>query len=912
MKNILITSVLFFCLDPLNAQIYIHQIVDKNNDPTTGMIVLKDHSQGCPPYIIQVKGKTTGYDVTRPNQNPGQNGSVMFSGLEADKYDILVSNSNGCTISLFAEVKNCAGFDISMDIPLTCNSNHALVHANIELSLRIPPIKYEWINKKTGLSVYYWNNNGEHLYPGNYIVKITDDGGNGCMTMKEFTVDNFSFNVLHTETKICKAKDDCLIKVTDTKGMTFPSRSFNYLWSDGLNVNSNSVSNRELNVASTYTLTVTDQLTQCSKTIIIPIGSRAALPEYTLENCKLFSLKHYYDANDKGTASFIFNSLLVPPITCQLYSKLSSNGQWIIGNVFTVNNINDILKIQWMLPRYYKLCIMDSNNKCEEGCVEFEILECDGIKNKVAISITDKVLPMDDPNFFIQVGVTNSGGPCKFKYYMGTDPNNSYNYILKSGNTINYTEGLKIFRSGFIDLGIQAICPCGISKISLNVFPCNKDWKLKAIEESIVNLCHGTLPDNTSCNYILTGSVKLVIDVTKNFNKTGIGGYLKSVKWDDNGINAQLTQNGNIITITRDFSIPGDYDLTFIDGLNCRYTHRIKVKQGFRYETRGACTYDVYCDETFKETFKRASISLINSAPCQARISCGGSLYQTINGRKVKGEWIGNKQNRQCEFLSYCVFDTEDEFLNTSDFVSNFKILGNPTFKGVAFDVGNIEGECCKDINYFTEQTISANLQNIDHITFGEFGIEGELPEGLCNAILECMNGYYLLSGNEIGQYHCKHGNECYLITDCEYTNVGKIAGEYVTLSSEQAYLRRLRKEQITSNNNCTPDSPPCIDIVVLDDLSTRSSKELVKLELIPNPFSDMLEIKIILPQNEKKFTVIVHDLLGNQIYTQNYFFNDSHRNESNNIQTSTWKSGIYLATIQSGSVSIVKRVIKI
>ncbi|MEP7198051.1 MAG: hypothetical protein ABI851_16145 [Saprospiraceae bacterium] len=251
MKNILIASIILFGLDQLKAQIYIYQIVDKNNDPSTGKIILKDHSQGCPPYTIQVKGKTTGYDATRPNQNPGQNGSVMFLGLEADKYDILVSNSNGCTMTLYAEVKNCIGFDINMNIPLTCNANHVYVQANIDLSLRTPPIKYEWIDKKTGTSVFYWNSNGEHLYPGNYIVKITDDSGNGCMTMKEFTVDNFSFNLTHGETKICKSKDDCLITVTDKKGMTFPNRSFNYLWSDGLNVNSNSVTRRELNVAST-------------------------------------------------------------------------------------------------------------------------------------------------------------------------------------------------------------------------------------------------------------------------------------------------------------------------------------------------------------------------------------------------------------------------------------------------------------------------------------------------------------------------------------------------------------------------------------------------------------------------------------------------------------------------------------
>ncbi|MFN8278715.1 MAG: T9SS type A sorting domain-containing protein [Saprospiraceae bacterium] len=915
MKNILIALVILIGIDQASAQVYIYQIVDKSNDLTTGKIILKDHPYGCPPYTIQVKGRTSGYDVTRPNQNPGQNGSVMFISLEADKYDIQVSNSNGCTIMLFAEVKNCAGFDISMDIPLTCNSNHALVHANIDVSLRTPPIKYEWINKKTGLSVYYWNNDGENLYPGNYIVKITDDGGNGCMTMKEFTVDNFSFNISHTETKLCKTKDDCLIKLTDAKGMTFPGRSFNYLWSDGLNNNGNSVHNRELNVATSYTLTVTDQLTQCTKSINIPKGLRASNAEFTTENCKLFSLKHYYDANDKGTASFIFNNLLVPPIKCQLYSKLTNNGTWIIGNAYNVNSTSDILKIQWMLPRYYKLCVSDSKYECEEGCVEFEIRECDGIKNQVVISVLDKVLPMDDPNFFVQVGVANSGGPCMFKYYMGSDPDNSSNYILKSGNIINYIEGLKIYRPGFKDMGIQAICPCGISKIAVNVFPCNINWKLNPIEETIVNLCYGTLPDNTVCNYNLTGSVKLVIDVTKNFNKIGAGGYLKTVKWEDNGMNAQLSQSGNIVTITRDFSMPGDYNLTFIDGLNCKYTHNIKVKQGFSYETLGACTYKTYCDETFKEPFKHATIYLTNANSCQAQISCDGSYTQTIQGRKVKGMWIGNKPNGQCEFVSYCVFDTKDEFLNTDDFVSDFKILGNLEFKGVAFDAGTNEGDCCRDKNYLTEQDILTKLLHIDHVkSSDDLGFEGDLPDQPCVAILKCDNGYYLIPGSETRQYNCKEGDECYLITDCEYENVGKIGGQYVTFSSEFASLRRLRKEQKVSFSDCTPESPECNGIftIATDDLDTRTNVEFLKFDLIPIPFNESIDFKISLPRHEKNYSIIIHDLLGNEVFSRSYCTNNSDRLESGKILTNNWFSGIYLATLNTGSQSLVKRIIKI
>ncbi len=51
--------------------------MDKDNDPSTGKIILKDHPYGCPPYTINVKGMTTGYDATRPNRNPAQFESLI-------------------------------------------------------------------------------------------------------------------------------------------------------------------------------------------------------------------------------------------------------------------------------------------------------------------------------------------------------------------------------------------------------------------------------------------------------------------------------------------------------------------------------------------------------------------------------------------------------------------------------------------------------------------------------------------------------------------------------------------------------------------------------------------------------------------------------------------------------------------
>jgi len=402
----------------------------------------------------------------------------------------------------------------------------------------------------------------------------------------------------------------------------------------------------------------------------------------------------------------------------------------------------------------------------------------------------------------------------------------------------------------------------------------------------------------------------------KKILKIGTGGYLKSVKWEDNGTNAQLSQNGNIVTITRDFSMPGDYDLTFIDGFNCRYTHRIKVKQGFSYVTRGECTYDTYCEGTIKETFKHARLNLINASTCSASLSCDGSTNtKVIYGRKVKGNWLGSLPNGQCEFLSYCVFDNGDDFINTSDFVSDFRILGKSTFNGVAFNVGVVEGECCRDINYLTEQSISTNLLNIDHVKASDdLGFEGNLPDQPCVAILKCNNGYYLIPGSETDQYNCKEGDECYLITECEYSNVGKIDGQYVTFSSEYASLKRLRNEQKASLNDCSPESPEFDGIISIasDDLNTRTNIEFLKFDLIPIPFNDRFEIKISMPRPEKYYSIIIHDLLGNEMYSHTYTNMNSDRNESEIILTHNWKSGIYLATLNTGSHSLVKRIIKI
>ncbi|MCA1750775.1 MAG: SprB repeat-containing protein, partial [Flavobacteriales bacterium] len=173
-----------------------------------------------------------------------------ISGLEPGSYTLLLTDANGCTVTLSETVPDAAPVTITGTVANTSCSTGNTGAIEIEVEGGVAPFIFAW----TGPGGYVSSDqNISGLAPGTYNVVVTDAGG--CQDTDEFTVQapealTANFDI---EPVTCFGGTDASINTTPIGG-TAP---YTYFWIGPAGFSSSN-QNIENLVAGTYTLLISD------------------------------------------------------------------------------------------------------------------------------------------------------------------------------------------------------------------------------------------------------------------------------------------------------------------------------------------------------------------------------------------------------------------------------------------------------------------------------------------------------------------------------------------------------------------------------------------------------------------------------------------------------------------------------
>lgn len=919
MKYLIFTTLLMLLLNcDLLSQLSIHEIVHKDySNPQTGKIVLKENAPGCKPYHIFLTGETTQYSESRLNQNPLPNGLITFQGLEPDRYEIKIEDNSGCPHSKFVMIKGCStSFQIDMQLPpATCSDqDYKLVEA-ITPPLTAP-VKYEWFRSNGQYLGGHYDNPTKSLKAGDYIVKVTD--ANGCMEMKKFKIEKFIWKlIIPKRESVCSEYDLVTAIVQNQHNAPFNGKSFHYQWSDGSTNHTSSVETKLVRFDQSISVTVTDPITGCQLIGNSPPSARIPSPEYEIN--RITRLKHDIDANNKGEADIIIGSRYYPSYTIKIY--LNNN------LISTLNNVkNRVVNLKDLAPGPYRIEIYEGgSNLCMTNPLEFTIRTCDGPKNQVSIEVESKRLPITAQNFFVQFKVNNAGGPCLYKYYMDNGGTNSV-FINKENSSIEYPDAQKILTATFRrNLIVEAFCPCGSAKFSMDAYPCNLNFKLKTREETIVYPCFGTL-DGEPLVLREKGSIRLKISLPENF-KTGsdgvaeYGNYLKNFSWNDGVAGTYHMEANNILVIEREVSEVKNYLLEFNDGIGCYYWHLIDIKQDFKTEKKGECTFTAWCDkkpspqDPYK--LKKASLSILDGENCVAIISCDNSSgNKTIQGTKYLGEQTSSSGGI-CRYFRYCRFDIQDE-IDPADItlpqnvtkVSNIHLTNGHTLSGGFFTKTIVDGDCCE--TFFNEQNLAAFVTHLSDSRFGSpVVLEEEKGDHFCFAKLVCQDGWKLLTGiASLTNKYCYLNGECVEEINCDYYSVGK--------NSDGQVLNLVNYEKLKTFNptndptKCDERTETCSRPITLsgDQNGLKNNKSITfQINVFPNPADERIHIKLVMNEILGKVHFSLMNLMGKCVISADRNFTDQSL-ITEELDTRHISPGVYLLKVDRQDYSKTYKII--
>ncbi len=191
-----------------------------------------------------------GNQATNPNLSPGT-------------YSVTVIDANGCVNILEAELEADCTFDINQTNNIVgCAGNDG----GIDLSITggTGAISYSWSNGATTASI-------SNLLPGEYSVTVTDQGA--CRYEETFIVEENCDceNVMIEETKVNQLAECGVADGVAEIIVANPSADITYSWSDGVIKNSSTRADLE---AGDYTVTVTDNVSGCTKMTSVTIGNQ--------------------------------------------------------------------------------------------------------------------------------------------------------------------------------------------------------------------------------------------------------------------------------------------------------------------------------------------------------------------------------------------------------------------------------------------------------------------------------------------------------------------------------------------------------------------------------------------------------------------------------------------------------------
>jgi hypothetical protein len=912
-KTSFVIALFCFLSAGIYAQVKIILVVNKNDqDPLSGALHF-NIGAGCYPYTIKVIGRTSGHVEEKTNL---YSGTYTWYSLPVDFYDIDVTNGSGCTSHKFAEIKNCNGFDVNLQIPFACNGNPAFVKSTV--SGGILPYTFSWY--QNGQLLESGINNAKFLPEGTYELKVMDHLG--CITMKSFKVDPFIFKFsMGTRKQICSSKDLIQVALSDGNNRPMGGHQFKYEWDDSqVQFPAGAYTERVVDKTRDYNVTVTHMASGCTKVAYFG-GSNVSRP-YT-EQAYIHHIKHDRNNDNKGEITVYYYSPFLT-LTIDVYKD----------NVFfkslICNSLRDLVTITGLGQGNYKLILRDGGNYlCDMATLNVQILSCDEPGLPVTLKVSGYNLPVG-PSAFVKVLATNTGGPCKYSWSI-----NTYKWILTDGPRIEYIDLQKILlgeNSTDKVLTITSYCPCGDASTKLLLIePCNNGNSRKQIKyldgTEIASLCFGVLPTGKVCNYRNTAKIKLRIDLRQKFNVGDYGDiqfnkYLSKVEWlDGTPVNKSFSmENGvPVLTIERDVYQTGKYVLYFTDGRGCIFSEIYEIKNSFTFESEGSsadkCIFFTYCEDKnqYVHRYYETEIRWLDEENCKAQMFCGNqALGSVMNGHEYLGPQISTPgPNGKCRFLSYCFFEELHEFIDpdkNSDFVHFTKTRPDQSTLHLYGLVKEIESDCCEPNSSDIEASVVSRLHFKSELESSSIFPEQDPVDNPCILYYLCPAGYKKIVGEKSSVSFCRdnEGN-CFEIQYCIY-RFGNEPNQIVvnTQSQANARLRVIRKV----DGGCDISTPDCSVFTNPQPLTGLYDKSNPKFKIIPNPFGNHLQINLDPILDGQKFKIQIIDLLGKNVFHQ---VTEMDKGENRIlIKTSDWQEGIYFLELRAEGVGFTQKIIKV
>lgn len=267
---------------------------------------------GTPPYIyFWDNGQTT----------------QTATGLDANIYNVTVTDANGCTVSACVPVNNNPAPIIVVDsiIPVSCAGDDGAIYTTIIcVGGCTPPLNILWSNGETTDDI-------DSLPPGTYILTVTD--ANGCKALQGCNSFVFNFapslflNTTPTDANCNQSDGSAFVTVF---GGTPP---FQYQWSNG------QTTDTAKNLAfGTYTIVVTDSV-GCVDSATVNVGNFNA-PNIYFANVQDISC---FGANDGHAENYIWFGGTAP-------------FQWVWSTGDSTNIIDSVG------PALYSVTVTDANS----------------------------------------------------------------------------------------------------------------------------------------------------------------------------------------------------------------------------------------------------------------------------------------------------------------------------------------------------------------------------------------------------------------------------------------------------------------------------------------------------------------------------------------------------------------------
>ncbi len=914
MKNTFLIITFFYLLTAsLYAQVKIILVVNKNDqDPLSGALHF-NIGAGCYPYAIKVIGRTSGHVEEKTNL---YSGTYAWYSLPVDFYDIDVTNGSGCTSHKFAEIKNCNGFNVNLQIPFACNGNPAFVESTV--SGGILPYTFSWY--RNGQLLESGTNNAKFLPEGTYELKVMDHLG--CITMKSFKVDPFIFKFsMGSRKQICSSLDLIQIALSDGNNRPMGGHQFKYVWDDSyVKFPAGAYSERLVDKTLDYNVTVTHMASGCTK--VAYFGSSNISRPYT-EQAYIHHIRHDHHNDGKGEIILYYYSPFLS-VTIDVYKN----------NVFfksmTYNQLRGLVTITGLSQGNYKLVLRDGGNYlCEMATLCVQILSCGEPGLPVELKVSKYNLPLG-PSAFVEVQPTNTGGPCKYSWSI-----NTYKWILTDEPRIEYSDLQKILLGeNSVDkvLTINSYCPCGDATTKLLLTePCinsNSRKEIKYLDGTeIKNLCVGILPTGKVCNYQNTAKIKLRIDLRQKFNAGDYGDpqfnkYLSKVEWfDGTPVNKSFTmENGvPVLTIERDVYQTGKYVLYFTDGRGCIFSDIYEIKNSFTFESEGSsadkCIYFTYCEDKnqYVHRYYETEIRWIDEENCKAQLFCGSqALGNVLNGHEYLGPQISTPgPNGKCRFLGYCFFDELHEFIDPDknpDFVHFTKTRPDQSTVDLYGLVKEIESDCCEPASSDIEASIVSRLHFKSELDNTCIFPDQEPIDNPCILYYLCQAGYKKILGEKTSVSYCRDSEgKCFEIQYCIY-RFGNEPNQIVvnTLSPANARLRIIHEV----DGGCDPSTPDCSIFTNPQPLTGLKNIHDPKFYIIPNPFNNHLQINMDPILQGRPCTIRMTDILGKNVFQKVLEWEKGEINLM--IKTTSWQEGIYFLELNAEGVRYTQKIVKV